>query len=166
MTTGPKQQGHAVLTGLGTRVELAGRKTGRSKHAVCFTLAFNDNVLFSNILCFFSDFPLFSPNVLTFYVCVCPVWGVFRGAPFHIYISHTVLFSIFSLIDLCLLLLHLWPLSVWQLSNNPHSTQECPFCPLEAGAFLPPLRTFLIQKKQSSPILCSLEPELDFPLLN
>lgn len=49
-----------------THTELVGRKTGSKKHVIYFNLTLNDNVLFSNILCFFSDLLLLFFNVPIF----------------------------------------------------------------------------------------------------
>ena len=53
----------------GTHMELVGRKTGSKNHVINFNLILNDNVLFSNILSYFSDFLLFF-NV-PFFLCLC-----------------------------------------------------------------------------------------------
>lgn len=90
-----------------THTELVGRKTGSKKHVIYFNLTLNDNVLFSNILCFFSDLLLFFFNVPIF-MSVSSPYIEFQEPPFHIYVSHTVLLPIFFLlIDLHLLSPHL-----------------------------------------------------------
>lgn len=76
-------------------VELVGKKTGSKEHVIYFNLLLNDHILFSNILCFFSESPLFSLMCHFFTACLLPL-KKFQRPPFHVHVSRPVLFSIFS----------------------------------------------------------------------